>query len=55
VVDPDAPTLAPEYIPQPEAGDDAPTRVAVVGCDWDNLRAVDLLAVLQASRCVDTL
>jgi hypothetical protein len=47
-VDPDAPSLDPEWVPQPEAGaEGAPTRVAVVGCDWDNLRAVDLLAVLQ--------
>jgi hypothetical protein len=45
VIDPEAPDLNKlEYIP-----DGSETRrLAIVGCDWDNLRAVDILAALQS-------
>jgi len=45
VIDPDAPDLgAIEYIPD---GSET-ARLAVVNCDWENLRAVDFLAALAS-------
>lgn len=44
VIDPDAPDLAPEY--QPDGSETK--RLAAVNLDWDNLRAVDLLASLRS-------